>query len=68
MILAAPKLKRASLLFQLAGQIARAATVFRIDEVVVFDSTPASENGGTCDGEESGARFLVRILEYLETP
>jgi len=58
-ILAAPKLKRASLLFQLAGQIARAATVFRIDEVVVFDSTPALE---------SGARFLVRILEYLETP
>ncbi|KAG2623305.1 putative methyltransferase C9orf114 homolog [Panicum virgatum] len=52
----------------LAGQIARTATVFRIDEVVVFDSTPASENGGTGDGEESGARFLVRILEYLETP
>ncbi|PUZ70210.1 hypothetical protein GQ55_2G208200 [Panicum hallii var. hallii] len=52
----------------LAGQIARAATVFRIDEVVVFDSTPASENGDTGDGEESGARFLVRILEYLETP
>ncbi|CAN6173891.1 unnamed protein product [Urochloa humidicola] len=52
----------------LAGQIARAATVFRIDEVVVFDSTPASENGSAGDGEESGARFLVRILEYLETP
>ncbi|CAN6204093.1 unnamed protein product [Urochloa humidicola] len=52
----------------LAGQIARAATVFRIDEVVVFDSTPASENGGADDGEESGACFLVRILEYLETP
>ncbi|NP_001149839.2 RNA methyltransferase [Zea mays] len=52
----------------LAGQIARAATVFRIDEVVVFDSTPAAENGSAGDGEESGARFLVRILEYLETP
>ncbi|TVU20733.1 hypothetical protein EJB05_30328 [Eragrostis curvula] len=52
----------------LAGQIARAVTVFRIDEVVVFDSNPAVENGGTADGEESGARFLVRILEYLETP
>ncbi|OEL36729.1 putative methyltransferase C9orf114 [Dichanthelium oligosanthes] len=52
----------------LAGQIARAATVFRIDEVVVFDSTPALENGSAGDGEESGARFLVRILEYLETP
>ncbi|KAF8712099.1 hypothetical protein HU200_028939 [Digitaria exilis] len=52
----------------LAGQIARAATVFRIDEIVVFDSTPASEKGGAGDDEESGARFLVRILEYLETP
>ncbi|KAF0921081.1 hypothetical protein E2562_038465 [Oryza meyeriana var. granulata] len=50
----------------LAGQIARAATVFRIDEVVIFDSNPTVENNG--DGEESGARFLVRILEYLETP
>ncbi|AQL01175.1 hypothetical protein ZEAMMB73_Zm00001d044945 [Zea mays] len=66
--LAARSLTRASLLFQLAGQIARAATVFRIDEVVVFDSTPAAENGSAGDGEESGARFLVRILEYLETP
>ncbi|WVZ63562.1 hypothetical protein U9M48_013185 [Paspalum notatum var. saurae] len=52
----------------LAGQIARAATVFRIDEVVVFDSTPAAEKGGAGDGEESGARFLARILEYMETP
>lgn len=66
--LAARSITRASLLFQLAGQIARAATVFRIDEVVVFDSTPAAENGSAGDGEESGARFLVRILEYLETP
>jgi methyltransferase len=61
-------LTRAPLLFQLAGQIARAVTVFRIDEVVVFDSNPAAENGGAGEGEESGARFLVRILEYLETP
>ncbi|CAM0911208.1 unnamed protein product [Alopecurus aequalis] len=53
----------------LAGQIARAATVFRIDEIVVFDSSPSAENGGAAeDEEESGARFLIRILEYLETP
>ncbi|EEC76875.1 hypothetical protein OsI_15077 [Oryza sativa Indica Group] len=50
----------------LAGQIARAATVFRIDEVVVFDSNSSVENSG--DDVESGARFLVRILQYLETP
>ncbi|KAM0872823.1 hypothetical protein ACQ4PT_022511 [Festuca glaucescens] len=53
----------------LAGQIARAAAVFRIDEIVVFDSSPSEENGGGAeDEEESGARFLIRILEYLETP
>ncbi|KAL6626157.1 hypothetical protein ACP70R_029883 [Stipagrostis hirtigluma subsp. patula] len=51
----------------LAGQIARAATVFRVDEVVVFDSSP-TVNGGAGDDEESGARFLVRILEFMETP
>ncbi|XP_044498110.1 putative methyltransferase C9orf114 isoform X2 [Mangifera indica] len=56
---------------RLAGQIARAATIFRIDEVVVFDSKsnsvkdPASNNS---DENESGATFLFRILRYLETP
>ncbi|KAL5701792.1 hypothetical protein ACHQM5_027094 [Ranunculus cassubicifolius] len=59
---------------RLAGQIARAATIFRIDEIVVFDnkdSTVDECNGTTveeADGEESGAPFLVRILKYLETP
>ncbi|KAI4986133.1 hypothetical protein ZWY2020_018763 [Hordeum vulgare] len=41
-----------------SGSRRRAAAVFRIDEIVVFDSSPE---------EESGARFLVRILE-METP
>ncbi|XP_020254388.1 putative methyltransferase C9orf114 homolog isoform X2 [Asparagus officinalis] len=58
---------------RLAGQIARAATIFRIDEVVVFDSEAQSDDSvmTTADdgnGRESGARFLVRILQYLETP
>ncbi|KAF8401672.1 hypothetical protein HHK36_012618 [Tetracentron sinense] len=59
---------------RLAGQIARAATIFRIDEVVVFDnkSTSAHDFGVTtaedADGSESGAPFLIRILQYLETP
>ncbi|KAG9457929.1 hypothetical protein H6P81_002437 [Aristolochia fimbriata] len=59
---------------RLAGQIARAATIFRIDEVVVFDSQgSSSENSSVTkaediDGNGSGATFLVRILKYLETP
>ncbi|XP_059649963.1 uncharacterized protein LOC132295679 [Cornus florida] len=59
---------------RLAGQIARAATIFRVNEVVVFDnrSTPVDELSVTTTdnsyGNESGAAFLIRILRYLETP
>ncbi|GMN46628.1 hypothetical protein TIFTF001_015804 [Ficus carica] len=59
---------------RLAGQIARAATIFRIDEVVVFDNKSNSENSSSIaaqdnlDEDESGAAFLIRILNYLETP
>ncbi|CAH2072377.1 unnamed protein product [Thlaspi arvense] len=57
---------------RLAGQIARAATIFRIDEIVVFDNKSSSEIDSavtnSSDSNESGASFLVRILKYLETP
>ncbi|KAI4317781.1 hypothetical protein L6164_025623 [Bauhinia variegata] len=58
---------------RLAGQIARAATIFRINEVVIFDnkSNPAEDSDvftPTNSEEESGAAFLIRILQYLETP
>ncbi|CAN7067741.1 hypothetical protein IGI04_041179 [Brassica rapa subsp. trilocularis] len=52
---------------RLAGQIARASTIFRIDEIVVFDNKSSSEIN-LSDSNESGAPFLVRILKYLETP
>lgn len=60
---------------RLAGQIARAATIFRIDEVVVFDNKGSSVNYSNAktrdvnsDDNESGSAFLIRILQYLETP
>ncbi|WZZ90743.1 hypothetical protein YC2023_119322 [Brassica napus] len=58
---------------RLAGQIARASTIFRIDEIVVFDNKSSSEVNNSSvtnpsDSNESGAPFLVRILKYLETP
>ncbi|XP_051130106.1 uncharacterized protein LOC127250728 [Andrographis paniculata] len=59
---------------RLAGQVARAATIFRIDEVVVFDSKGTSEDASTeisnddSAENETGAFFLLRILRYLETP
>jgi len=54
----------------LAGQIARAITIFNVDEVVVF-SEDAKE---VVDLEFKGARksdpnlFLARVLQYLECP
>ncbi|KAI3869959.1 hypothetical protein MKX03_006421, partial [Papaver bracteatum] len=58
----------------LAGQIARAATIFRVDEVVIFDNNSGSDYDlrlamkEDADGNESGTQFLIRILKYLETP
>ncbi|KHN02693.1 Hypothetical protein glysoja_015935 [Glycine soja] len=55
---------------RLAGQIARAATIFRINEVVVFDNKSNPDNDSVLDNsnDESGASFLMQILQYLETP
>lgn len=56
----------------LAGQIARAAAIFRVDEVVAFDDgEPGPGRGRRWRGEgggESGGAFLARVLQYLETP
>ncbi|XP_023231341.1 putative methyltransferase C9orf114 homolog [Centruroides sculpturatus] len=58
----------------LAGQIARAATIFNVDEIVVFDET------GSLHKSEKNAETLIygdkgysniqlsRILQYLECP
>lgn len=60
----------------LAGQIARAACIFRVDEVVVFDdyADAADAKKGTlqdCVGLKNVRRCCVqlgRILQYLECP
>lgn len=56
----------------MAGQIARAASIFEVDEVVVYTETG---HFSQLDGEFRGANrksdanvFLARILQYLETP
>ncbi|CAH9091497.1 unnamed protein product [Cuscuta europaea] len=59
---------------RLAGQIARAATIFQIDEVVVFDNVSSSQDSpailleDNLDANESSAAFLLMILRYMETP
>ncbi|KAK7270015.1 hypothetical protein RIF29_22860 [Crotalaria pallida] len=55
---------------RLAGQIARAATIFRINEVVVFDNKGSPDQDSKVDNsdDESSAIFFIRVLQYLETP
>ncbi|KAK1395223.1 putative RNA methyltransferase, nucleic acid-binding, alpha/beta knot methyltransferase [Heracleum sosnowskyi] len=59
---------------RLAGQIARAATIFRIEEIVVFDNKISSPGDSSftlpdsSEENETGSAFLIRILNYLETP
>lgn len=57
----------------LAGQIARAAVVFNVDEIVIFNETGSTEK--TTEGEYKGVGKhghanvqLARILQYLECP
>lgn len=57
----------------LAGQIARAAVVFNIDEIVVFDELSSISKNTEGDyiglGRKSNCNLqLARILQYLECP
>jgi len=57
----------------LVGQIARAFTIFSVDEVVLWEDNSAavteSMDGGEEDDKVSNAMgFFVRNLQYLETP
>lgn len=51
----------------IAGQIARAAVIFNVEEIVVYDDTPGSldQKGKTVS---ASAAFLARVLQYLDTP
>lgn len=47
-----------------AGQIARAAAIFCVDELVVIDDSAPDDQGLV----SSGAAFLARIAQFMETP
>ena len=49
----------------LVGQIARAAVVFNIDEIVVYDEYCCSHEN---DPNRQSLTFMTKILEYLECP
>jgi len=59
----------------LAGEIARAVTIFEVDEVIIYNEDPTrtmeSSTSGVYEGSSKPSDpniFLARILQYLETP
>merc|ERR1712060_975686 len=54
----------------LVGQIARAATIFNIDEIVIFSADSTARPSATASGASrtDGAVFMARLLQYLECP
>ena len=63
----------------LVGQIARACTLFCVDEIIVYDDGARMKQDGTVEGEwkgakkiendeDGGVKFMARVLEFLETP
>uniref|UniRef100_M4BVW2 Methyltransferase n=1 Tax=Hyaloperonospora arabidopsidis (strain Emoy2) TaxID=559515 RepID=M4BVW2_HYAAE len=54
-----------------AGQVARAAVIFQVDEIVVFDDqlgTKGRTTGVPVPRSHDCHVFMARILQYLETP
>lgn len=49
-----------------AGQIARAAAIFCVDEVIVYDDNERQK--GDTETVSSGAAFLARVVQFMETP
>ncbi|KAJ9513096.1 hypothetical protein QJQ45_029417 [Haematococcus lacustris] len=58
------KLQRAEAAAAVAAQIARAAAIFAVDEVVVYEEVPLGGDGSI----SLGSATLARVLQYLETP
>ncbi|KAL2107068.1 hypothetical protein VUR80DRAFT_5724 [Thermomyces stellatus] len=57
----------------IAGRLGRAMAVFNIDEVVIYDDSPADERPRKVDpasytADTDPAHFLTHVLSYLETP
>jgi len=56
----------------LAGQIARAAGIYNVDEVIIFDENakplPVDQEFRGASRKSDPNVFLARVLQYLETP
>lgn len=52
----------------LVGQIARALTIFSVDEVVLFEDQSGAPQSDDSNGLSRALSFFARNLQYLETP
>lgn len=52
----------------LAGQVARAAAIYRVDEVIVFTEHASAHNPRSTAKPPDLTRFLSAVLSYLDTP
>lgn len=53
----------------MAGQIARACTLYHVDEIVVFDDNLSKGyHSGDTDAVDPSCAFLARVLQYCECP
>lgn len=60
----------AELQMYVAGQVARAAAIYRVNEIVIFTeqgAAPRSRRGPSLDAE-AATEFFSMILRYVETP
>ncbi|GLC41782.1 hypothetical protein PLESTM_001239000 [Pleodorina starrii] len=51
-----------------AGQIARAAAAFQVDELVVYDDSPVATATQPAATITPGTALLARVLQFLDTP
>lgn len=52
----------------LVGQIARALTIYAVDEVVLYEDRSDAQPSDDTEGVSRGLAFFARNLQYLETP
>jgi len=52
----------------MVGQIARALTIYAVDEVVLYEDQVDAPKSKDSEGVSKGMAFFVRNLQYLETP
>ncbi|XP_052831345.1 putative methyltransferase C9orf114 homolog isoform X2 [Octopus bimaculoides] len=52
----------------LAGQVARAAVIFNVDEIVVFDERKRSDRDAPGGSKGDSNHLFGRLLQYLECP